>query len=49
MKKFIFNTALLVLILSMSAFDSESVLPAITTLISALIVGLFAYANGWMI
>lgn len=48
-KKLIFNGSLLTLILSMAAFDSKSIIPCVTTLISSLIVLLFAKANGWLI
>lgn len=49
LNKTIFNTALLALVLSMSAIDSVGHCQYIVALASSGIVMLYAYANGWMI
>ena len=47
--KAIFNTALLALVLSMSAADSESIIQYFVAFIASGIVLLYAYANGWTV
>jgi hypothetical protein len=48
LNRVIFNTALLALVLGMSAMDSDSYIPHIITAISTVIIFLYAYANNWI-